>query len=65
MNEGKPAMLRKVRLIAASALEYLLMEVSLPIILIIAGIIMLGLLFKYPDLFSILFSLLIAFLERG
>jgi len=62
-------MLRKARLIAASALEYIVMEVALPIILIVAGIIMLGLLFKYPDLFGLLVSLLIsivmAFLERG
>ena len=62
-------MLRKARLIAAAVLEYIVMEVALPIIVsiivLVAGIIMFGLILKYPDLFSILFSLLIAFLERG
>jgi|RhiMetdeSRZDD1v2_1073273.scaffolds.fasta_scaffold260718_2 hypothetical protein len=62
-------MLRKARLIAAAALEYIVMEVALPIILIVAGIIMFGLFFKYPDLFgliaSLLISIVVAFLERG
>jgi hypothetical protein len=66
-------MLRKALLIAAAALEYIVMEVALPAIVIVTGLIMFGLLLdglhKYPDLFGLLGLLLIrivrAFLERG
>ncbi len=66
-------MLRKARLIAAAVLEYIVMEVALPTIVLVAGFIMFGLLLdglhKYPDLFRLLGVLLIrivrAFLERG
>jgi hypothetical protein len=62
-------MLRKARLIAAAVLEYIVMEVALPIIgtiiVLVAAIIMFGLILKYPDLFGLLISIVVAFLERG